>query len=231
MYQEQPSRLAGVVRWQRTVPLDGAPARVLPDGCTDLIASAGDLLVAGPDTTAHLAAAPAGTRYVGLRFPPGLGPAIFGVGASELRDQRVPLAALWPEASVRRLVEQLDAGGDVAATLETWARGRLRGGGERTPTRRLSTAVVERLRTGEPVARTASALGLGERRLHRHCLVAFGYGPKTLARVLRMNDALALARRGVPFATVAANAGYADQAHLAREVRALAGVPLRALVG
>jgi AraC-like DNA-binding protein len=230
VYQEQPSRLAGVVRWRRIASLDGAPQRVLPDGCTDLIVSAGALLVAGPDTVAHLAGAAPGTIHVGLRFPPGLGPAVFGVPASELRDQRVPLTALRPEPAVRRLVEQLDAGADPAAALEAWAHGRLRTADERTLARPLSTAVVERLRTGEPVARTAAALGLGERRLHRHCLAAFGYGPKTLARVLRMNEALALARRGVPFSAVAVTTGYADQAHLARDVRALAGVPLRALV-
>jgi AraC-like DNA-binding protein len=38
-----------------------------------------------------------------------------------------------------------------------------------------------------------------------------------------------LARRGTPQASVAAVAGYADQAHLAREVKALTGVPLSAL--
>lgn len=59
---------------------------------------------------------------------------------------------------------------------------------------------------------------------------AFGYGPSVLRRVLRFRMALRLAARGTPFATVAARAGYADQAHLAREVRALAGVPLGRLI-
>jgi AraC-like DNA-binding protein len=45
-----------------------------------------------------------------------------------------------------------------------------------------------------------------------------------------MQRALALARAGTPLATVAATAGYADQAHLAREVKDLAGIPLRALI-
>ncbi|MEV5769093.1 helix-turn-helix domain-containing protein, partial [Micromonospora sp. NPDC052213] len=53
----------------------------------------------------------------------------------------------------------------------------------------------------------------------------FGYGPKTLARILRMGRALALARAGTPLAEVAARCGYADQAHLTRDVRDLAGVP------
>jgi len=86
--------------------------------------------------------------------------------------------------------------------------------------------IVAELRSGASVAATAGSVGLNERGLHRRCLAAFGYGPKTLARILRMNRALDLARAGTPFATVAVTAGYADQAHLAREVRALAGVPL-----
>ena len=52
-----------------------------------------------------------------------------------------------------------------------------------------------------------------------------GYGPKTLARILRMRRALDLARAGAPLAEVAVRSGYADQAHLTREVRDLAGVP------
>ncbi len=67
--------------------------------------------------------------------------------------------------------------------------------------------------------------------MHRRCLTAFGYGPKTLARILRLQRGLALARCGVPFAETAARAGYADQPHLAREVRDLAGTTLGELLG
>jgi AraC-like DNA-binding protein len=69
----------------------------------------------------------------------------------------------------------------------------------------------------------AGWLGLSERQLLRGCLPLFGYGPRRLGRILRLNRALAAARAGQPLAEVAAGTGYADQAHLTREVRALAG--------
>lgn len=87
------------------------------------------------------------------------------------------------------------------------------------------------LDAGRPVAATADELGIGARRLHRRSLAAFGYGPKTLARVLRLQRALALARGGTPLAETAVRAGYADQAHLTRDVRELAGVPPVELLG
>ncbi|MEU4775790.1 helix-turn-helix domain-containing protein, partial [Micromonospora sp. NPDC023644] len=86
------------------------------------------------------------------------------------------------------------------------------------------------LAAGATVAATAAAAGLDPRALHRWCRHLFGYGPKTLARILRMGRALALARAGTPLAEVAARCGYADQAHLTRDVRDLAGVPPTALL-
>ncbi|MEU4794909.1 DUF6597 domain-containing transcriptional factor [Streptomyces sp. NPDC023327] len=62
-------------------------------------------------------------------------------------------------------------------------------------------------------------------------LPAFGYGPKTLARVLRLQRALALVRAGLPYAATATAAGFADQAHLARDVKELTGRSLTALLG
>jgi AraC-like DNA-binding protein len=77
-----------------------------------------------------------------------------------------------------------------------------------------------------PVGAIADRCGLSPRHLQRRSATAFGYAPKTLQRILRLQRAVTLARAGRPFACVSAEAGYADQAHLAREVRALAGVPL-----
>ena len=68
-------------------------------------------------------------------------------------------------------------------------------------------------------------LDLSERQLLRRCTVAFGYGPATLRRILRLQRFLALAgdsRTGSNLADLAHDAGYADQQHLARDARAIA---------
>ncbi|MFF7212493.1 helix-turn-helix domain-containing protein [Streptomyces sp. NPDC008238] len=225
MYRERTSAVPGAVLWTRTA--GAGTARVLPDGCIDLIwGEDTGLFAAGPDTTAHLSGSPPGTRYAGLRFAPGVGPAVFGPPAHELRDRRVPLDALWPGAEARRLTERVAAAADPGAVLESVVLSRA----DRRASSPWGPEVAASLAAGARVGAVAEDAGLSERQLHRRCLDAFGYGPKTLARILRLQRALALARDGRPFADVAAHAGYADQAHLARDVRALAGVPLGELL-
>ncbi|PBC60659.1 AraC family transcriptional regulator [Streptomyces sp. Tue6028] len=225
-YAERPSRLAGAVVWTRA-PAGGPVRAVLPDGCMDLLWHEGRLMVAGPDTRAyHPQGAPG--RWAGIRFFPGTAPALLGVPAHELRDQRVDLADLWPAAEVRSLTRRVDAAADPLGALEELA---LRRAEEVAPPDPLLARLVTALEAGRPVAETADGLGLGARQLYRRSLAAFGYGPKTLARVLRLQRALALARDGVPFAQTAARAGFADQAHLARDVRQLADTTLGELVG
>ncbi|HEV7936319.1 MAG TPA: AraC family transcriptional regulator [Actinomadura sp.] len=226
MYRERTSRLAGAVVWQRTATATDSAQRVLPDGCMDLIWADGELLMAGPDTAAYVATGPPHTGYTGIRFAPGSGPRIAGVPAHEIRNRRVPLTELWPAAQARRLAEQIAEAPDPAIALERAAAERLRAAG---PSDEAMAWIVARLRAQAPIALIAEDSGLSERQLHRRSLAAFGYGPKVLGRILRMNRALSMARAGTPFATVAFANGYADQAHLAREVKTLAGVPLSML--
>ncbi|MFI6587211.1 helix-turn-helix domain-containing protein [Embleya sp. NPDC050493] len=227
MYVERRSHLAPLIVWTRTVEIAGS-ARVLPDGCMDLIWSGAELIVAGPDTLAHSVQNTPGARYAAVRCAPGIGPALFGLPADTLRDRRVPLADVWGERTVRMLTERIAGAADPAALLERLAAERLRD--RDAEAARFAGAVVGELRAGADVAAVAAGVNLSERQLHRRSLTAFGYGPKTLGRVLRLDRALDLARGGVPAARVAAVAGYADQAHFARDVKALAGVPLRTLL-
>ena len=210
---------AGAVLWRRQV-VDG-PVAVLPDGCMDLLWLDGRLLVAGPDTRVHHSTGTATTVY-GIRFAPGTAPALLGVRAEELRDRRAEVSEVWHGPQARAMTELVAGAPDPARGLEEVARRCARSAAPPDP---LSAQVVRRLRAGDSVAATAAALGLGTRRLHRLSVAAFGYGPKTLARILRMEYALDLARAGTGWADVAATAGYVDQSHLVREIRALAGRP------
>jgi AraC-like DNA-binding protein len=220
MYSERPSRLPHVIAWHSTAPPGGSEIRILPDGCLDIIWDNGLVYVAGPDTAAEVASAPPGSRSFALRFANGTGADVLGVPADELTDRQVPLTDLWPASEVRRLAEAPDPMAALEATaLRRW----------QAPDRAM-VALAAGARAGQPVGAIADSLGLSPRHLQRRCKFAFGYGPKTLARVLRLQRALALARAGSPFAEVSATAGYADQAHLSREVKALAGVPLGALL-
>jgi AraC-like DNA-binding protein len=220
MYSEWASVLPHVVAWRSLVQPGGSATRILPDGCLDLIWTDGSVFVAGPDTVAEVSSAPAGSRFVALRFADGSGPGVLGVPADELVDREVPLEDLWPAAEVRRLAEAADP----LAALEAVALRRWR-----EPDKTM-LAVAEGARAGRSVSAIADSCGLSPRHLQRLSKTAFGYGPKTLNRILRLQQAVRLARRGRPFADVSVVAGYADQAHLAREVKALAGVPLSALI-
>jgi AraC-like DNA-binding protein len=88
----------------------------------------------------------------------------------------------------------------------------------------VAAAARERADTKGIVRGLIDEFGWSERTLRRRCLDAFGYGPKTLERILRFQYFLRLlARDRTPLSVLAIEAGYADQAHLAREVRRLSG--------
>jgi AraC-like DNA-binding protein len=225
-YRERPSRLPGAVAWRNDRAGDGRPSRVLPDGCLDLLWMEDALWVAGPDTEAYVFEARPGI-VAGLRFAPGFGPKVVGVPAHRLRDQRVRLDEVWSDREVREMTARVGEHDDPEVALEAVALARLDGAVTPDP---LIDDLVCRLRAGETVDAAARASGLSARQLRRRSAEAFGYGPKLLARILRLQRALGLARDGTPLAATAAHAGYADQAHLARDAAALAGAPMRQLL-
>ncbi len=80
---------------------------------------------------------------------------------------------------------------------------------------------------GTAVRDVASDVGWSRRRLTSRFTAEFGVAPKDASRIARF-DRSRLLLAGAPgrrLADVAVAAGYYDQAHLAREWRALAGVP------
>ena len=100
--------------------------------------------------------------------------------------------------------------------------------------RELDWAWRQLVRSGGRVrVRTLAAdLGWSPRRLIERFRDHVGLPPKAAARVIRLDRAVAALRSGTPrIAEVAAACGYADQAHLGRELRELGDVTPRQIVG
>jgi AraC-like DNA-binding protein len=221
-----PNGLRGALAclWVRAVPADGAPpVRVLPDACSDLIWRSGEgAFIAGPDTGPVVGPATPGAVLVGVRFCPGAGGPALAHPLDELRDIRVALGELLPG-----LARRLDPDLTPAAALRqlALAAGELT---EARPPDALVAAASGRLADARASSATvAEGLGLSERQLRRRFLASVGYGPKTLQRVLRFRRFLRrldCAGAEPDLARLAADCGFADQAHLTRECSRLAGV-------
>ena len=73
----------------------------------------------------------------------------------------------------------------------------------------------------------ARLMALSERQLHRRFCAEVGYAPKTLQRILRLQRLLWLSTQELTMwlslANLAQSVGYADQAHMGREILTLTG--------
>jgi AraC-like DNA-binding protein len=222
--------------WERHVAADAdaGPARVLPDGCVDLIWHPRGLLVAGPDRRPLLSRLEPGATVVGMRLRPGVAGVVLGVPVSELRDTRVLLEEVWASGG-GELGERLGGAGSPREQRELLELALLARMERLDALDELVLAASHRL--GRPQVRVGSladALGTSERQLLRRFDSAVGYGPKTLDRVLRfqrfLSHARGLAAGDDDLARVAADIGYADQAHLTRECVRLSGLTPTELV-
>ena len=201
------------------------PVRVLPDGCVDIVWRRGEgAVVAGPDTGPWHSRTEPGELLIGVRFRPGAGGPALGVPLSELRDRRVavselgldPREELHGEADPRAMLRLLEA---AAARLVVTG----------PPDGAVQAAARRLLDPTQRVEALAAELGFSERQLRRRFLTSVGYGPKTLQRVLRLRRFLDAERHDL--ARAAFDAGYADQAHLARECLRLTGLTPSRLPG
>jgi AraC-like DNA-binding protein len=203
--------------------------RVVPDGCADIVWTGRSLIVAGPDSQSILDRLPRGAVVVGVRFHPGAASSWLGLPLSEIVNSRVPLAEFWREDTTRLFAKASASGSapEIALALEAVLRSRLAEVG-------LADRQVAFLRraagdhcypAGIRLDRLAAHMGMSERTLRRRCLDAFGYGFKTLDRVLRFQRFFRLAAQTSigGLAELAARAGYADQAHMTREVQRMSG--------
>ena len=155
---------------------------------------------------------------VGVRLRPGALPVLTGCSARPFLDRSVPAECVFP----RDVLTDLELGHDAPATTVARDLMRLiRRAARRGASSTRLPASAFRLET---VGSLAKWLGTPTRTLRERTHREIGLSPKRLLRVVRLHTALHAARRaGASWSDVACGAGYADQAHLTRELHDLLG--------
>ncbi|MEL1263162.1 helix-turn-helix domain-containing protein [Pseudoxanthomonas putridarboris] len=212
--------------WQYVQGPRAAPALVLPDACVDLLWDGARLSIAGPDRRAQYAHLAPGSRLQGLRFAPTAAARWLGVPLHALADQRVELRDL----GVRHLARLADRMADrEPGDAMAWLADRILGEGHRGDAMQAVHAQLSRAHPAS-IAQLAGELGITERTLLRRCDEAFGYGPKLLARILRLQRFLQARHHRATLLEAALDAGYYDAAQLAGDTRQLTGLTPTQLV-
>jgi AraC-like DNA-binding protein len=206
--------------------LSEAPVRVFAEEQDRSGRCFGRAVVIGARSSSYLRDTAQPSRSVGAHFRPGGACALLGVPAHELAGRHTPLDDLWARrASLAH--EHLADATDAEERLDRFEALLL----ARLPSQRSPQGLVAhaltRLAAPRPCAVEALARESGVS--HRHLIELFrrsvGLAPKAFARVRRFQRAVALLarERRAGLAEVALACGYADQPHLTREFRALAG--------
>lgn len=219
-----PSDLLGelVCRWDATFL---GRHDLVPDACVELMWLEGrGLVVCGPESRGWSFDHAVPLEAAGVRFRPGAAARHLRVPLSSLTDARVDYADLVGARRARVLAERIEerTAGERSSLLVDEVRSL--GGAQREMP--LAPLVAALSRSDRTVTELCSLLGMRERRLHRVALRDLGYGASVLRRLLRLQRFMEGARRapGLGLASLAATTGYADQAHLARDARRLAGM-------
>ncbi|MCC9308418.1 helix-turn-helix domain-containing protein [Kitasatospora sp. RB6PN24] len=167
-------------------------------------------------------------QVLGVKFRPGAARPLLGFPVADLADRAVPLAELFGPAAAG-VTSRVLAAGDVPAMAEQAERFLRDLLPEPDPVAEQVAAIVGRI-TDSPalfrVDQLAAELGLSVRSVQRLFAEYVGAAPKWVLRRARLHEAATRAEQGtgVDWAALAAELGYADQAHLTRDFTAAVGV-------
>ncbi|MGE0006991.1 MAG: helix-turn-helix domain-containing protein [Parvibaculaceae bacterium] len=219
--------------WRREVPGGFIPVIVnfgAPFTVRDGPGSAARLgsFAAGVYDGPVIVGSPGSAHCLQVNFTPLGALRFFGMAQSEIAGRTLPLAdLLGPGGDL--IVQELYDAADWRrrfAILDRLIAARMARAGAPHPAVRTVWHGLERSKGAASIAGLARDAGIGRRHLAKLFRAEIGATPKTMARILRFEHARHLAgtapRRG--WADIACAAGYADQAHLAREFRDLSGL-------
>ncbi len=223
--------------WHLKIPQGSVPLEffVLPDGCAEVIWSNGVLRLYGPSRTAYAEIASPGSTSAAVRFKLGAAPAWLSMRAGEVAGNRTLLSEL-DEQLATTLLDAIGNTQEPETVLERLEIALIAMTASREDPDPCMAGVIElldqrRFAEGSLLRELQHLTNLSVRSVRRETERALGFGPETLERVVRFQHFLNFAekRREYGLASLAAAAGYSDQAHLSREARDLTGLTPKAL--
>ncbi|OZI21398.1 AraC family transcriptional regulator [Bordetella genomosp. 9] len=176
-----------------------------------------------------------GQMTVVARLQLGTAAAVLGMPASAVSGLIVPVEDVWGASEARAIYDQLASAAspnDAARILERAIAGRYLPDRPPPGDRTLLVREAARQLLDANVYEVAAGLGISERHLRRVFIEAVGMSPKMFSRLRRFSRATDLARadRRTNWASIAAEAGFYDQAHLIEEFRHFTGVTPEAFI-
>ena len=200
---------------------------VWPDGCLSLlcrVTPGGECHAgfSGPRTEPLEVPVASGERYRGVRLWPWAIRPLLDVDPASVRDRNGAVTTLLgPDAG---LLQDLRAE-QVLPALEELLLARAQRAGAVDAIVRGAAEAIARSAGKLRIADVAAAAAVGERQLRRRFRSVTGLSPKEYARVRRLRStAVARLGGGESWSRLAAQHGFADQAHLVREVATMTGL-------
>ncbi|GII04694.1 AraC family transcriptional regulator [Planobispora takensis] len=166
-------------------------------------------------------------RVLGTRFRPGGFRPFLGAAVSRLTGRFVEIGEMYGAAGAT-LVERVLAEPDPRAAVALVETFLLDLEPHPDPLAQEAAALVATAEREVSVTRVdelAAGSGRSVRSLQRLFRDYVGIGPKWVIRRFRLHEAAERIYRGLDLATLAAELGYADQAHLTRDFTAAVGMP------
>ena len=180
-------------------------------------------LTTGPVAYVH----EGGITALGLLVRPEAAACLLGEASGAIVDQVLPWSVLAGAPEASRLEEGIDRSGNdnarIDALIDSFCRTMSAvSRGRDQAYSRLCAAL------GRHGALAGNELGIGRRQIERRCNAVLGLAPKQFQRIVRFHQALSMAVSGNAsrLTTLAHDAGFYDQSHLARDARLLAGATL-----
>jgi AraC-like DNA-binding protein len=188
-----------------------------------------EVVVAGLHPVAAVVEQPARQAGVQLALHPLAAPAVLGCRAADLVTAGDHGHEVLGDAA-RTLHEQVACAAGEQERLDvvqSWVRRRIDSSRPRALRPEVTHAwdLLAGSRGATRIEDVARDVTLSTRQLRVLVEREVGLSPKQLARSFRFDAAIAALTSGASLAEVAVTAGYADQAHLAREFRQMVGCP------